>query len=520
MKKQPILLAILDGFGIAKPSSSNAISQAKTPNLDYFIKNYPHTELKASGLAVGLPEGQMGNSEVGHLHIGAGRTIYQSLTLINRAIADKTFFKNQVITKAIAAAKAKNSKLHIIGLLSDGGVHAHINHILALLDFCAQEKFSNVYLHVILDGRDTKSNVAKIYLQQLINKINQLKIGQIASISGRYYAMDRDKRWDRLQLAYDAMVFHQGATFSDPLTYIDQEYKNNHSDEFIIPAYNKTLSNSKISDNDSIIFANFRPDRAIQLASALSNSHYQFWDNNKAVPLKNIYFVSMMHYANSVKTQGIIFPPNDVNNGLGEWLSKNHYTQLRIAETEKIAHVTFFFDGGKDYFKNGLATQAEITLPGASIDLIPSQKVDTYDLKPEMSAPLITNKLISEIAKDKYDVIILNFANADMVGHTGNLKAAIKAIDTIDECLGKIYQSLKKVDGILIITADHGNAEVMIDEQGEINKKHTSQLVPLIICKKGLKLKSEGSLANITPTILDLLKLKPAKEITAESLLQ
>ncbi|MDQ7983148.1 MAG: 2,3-bisphosphoglycerate-independent phosphoglycerate mutase [Spiroplasma sp.] len=508
MKKQPILLAILDGFGIAKDSATNAISQAKTPNLNDFIKNYSHTELKASGLAVGLPEGQMGNSEVGHLHIGAGRTIYQSLTLINQAIANKTFFKNQAIVKAIAHAKTKKSKLHIIGLLSDGGVHSHINHILALLDFCAQEKFSDVYLHVILDGRDTKANVAKTYLQQLINKINQIKIGQIATISGRYYAMDRDQRWERLQLAYDAMVCHLGSNFTNPLNYIDQEYQADRSDEFVIPGYNKTLTTSKIVNNDSIIFANFRPDRAIQLASALSNPKYQFWANNQKTPLKNLYFVSMMAYANSVISQAVIFPPVAINNGLGEWLAKKHYHQLRIAETEKYAHVTYFFDGGRD-----------IEYPLETRILIPSPKVKTYDLKPEMSAALITDMLVSEIAKDKYNVIILNFANPDMVGHTGNLKAAITAIAVVDQCLGRIYQALKKVKGTLIITADHGNAEVMVDEQGDINKKHTSQPVPLIICQKGLKLKLDGSLANVAPTILELLKLEQPKDMTAESLL-
>ncbi|MGL5268798.1 MAG: 2,3-bisphosphoglycerate-independent phosphoglycerate mutase [Spiroplasma sp.] len=509
MSKQPVLLAILDGFGIARSNSTNAISQAKKPNLDYFLANYSHVQLQASGLAVGLPEGQMGNSEVGHLHIGAGRTIYQSLTLINKAIEDKTFFNNQVIKAAISQAKAKKSKLHIIGLLSDGGVHSHISHVLALLDFCAQENFTNVYIHAILDGRDTKSSVAKIYLQQLIDKTSSLKIGAIASISGRYYAMDRDQRWERLQLAYDAMVFHQGKSFSDSLAYVDQEYQANHSDEFISPAYNNQLTNSNISDGDSIIFANFRPDRAIQLASALTNSSYQFWKDNNKQPLKNLYFVSMMHYADSVKGNGIIFPQISIKNGLGEWLSKNNLAQLRIAETEKYAHVTYFFDGGVD-----------IKYPLETRILIPSPKVKTYDLMPEMSAELITKRLESEIAQDKYDVIILNFANPDMVGHTGNLKAAIAAIEIVDWCLGKIYQSLKKVNGTLIITADHGNAEIMVDQQGEINKKHTSQPVPLIICQKDLNLEENGSLANVAPTIIELLKIKKPKEMTAKSLLK
>lgn len=509
MKKQPILLAILDGFGIAKPSATNAISEAKTPNLDYFWSNYPHMELDASGLAVGLPEGQMGNSEVGHLHIGAGRTIYQSLTLVNKAIADKAFFVNQAIKNAISKAKERNSKLHIIGLLSDGGVHSHINHILALLDYCVQENFSNVYIHPILDGRDTKSNVAKIYLQQLIDKINSLKIGGIATISGRYYAMDRDQRWERLQLAYDAMVFHKGQSFTDPLAYVDSEYQADRSDEFVIPAFNANLTESQISDEDSVIFANFRPDRAIQLSSALTNPDYPFWKGNSEQPLKDLYFISMMYYADSVKANEVVFPPMQITNTLGEWLSKKQLTQLRIAETEKYAHVTYFFDGGVD-----------VEYPLETRILIPSPKVKTYDLMPEMSAQLVTERLIKEIEADKYDVIILNFANSDMVGHTGNLKAAIAAIETIDWCLGQIYQSLKAVSGTLMITADHGNAEVMVDEQGEINKKHTSQPVPIIICRAGLSLEEHGTLANVAPTVLDLLNIEKPSEMTAESLLK
>lgn len=508
MTKQPILLCILDGFGVSQASTTNAISQAKTPNLDYFLQNYPHTNLHASGLWVGLPKNQMGNSEVGHLQIGAGRIIYQSLTLINKAIADKTFFKNKVIFSAIEHAKANNSKINIIGLLSDGGVHAHIDHIFALLDYCHQEKFSEVYFHVILDGRDTKPKVAINYLNQLIKKIKTLKIGHIASISGRYYAMDRDKRWDRAQIAYDAMVNSKGVDFVDPISYVTSEYNQELNDEFIIPAFNKTLKNGNISDNDTIIFANFRPDRAIQLASALTNSDYEWNKTNHIKPLNNIYFISMMYYANSVKEQGIIFPPTLISNGLGEWLSKNDLKQLRIAETEKYAHVTYFFDGGQD-----------IEYRHEKRILIPSPKVKTYDLMPEMSANLITNRLETEIAKNEFDVIILNFANPDMVGHTGNLKATISAINTIDVCLGRIYQALKRQNGILVITADHGNAEIMIDEQGDVNKKHTSQPVPLIICDKNYRLKDNGSLCNIAPTLLEILKIKKPQEMTADALL-
>ncbi|WP_308150170.1 2,3-bisphosphoglycerate-independent phosphoglycerate mutase [Spiroplasma sp. AdecLV25b] len=507
--KQPILLCIFDGFGIAKTNLNNAISQAKTPNLDYLNKTYAHTEVSASGLAVGLPEGQMGNSEVGHLQIGAGRVVYQSLTLINKAISEKTFFTNETILKTIKHAQKNNSNLHILGLLSDGGVHSHINHILALLEIAAKENFKNVYVHAILDGRDTKSDVAKIYVQQLLDKMTELKTGYLASISGRYYAMDRDKRFDRAQIAYDAIVNHKGIIFTDPIAYINSEYAADRNDEFINPAYNPELARGNISNNDSIIFANFRPDRAIQLASALTNPKYDWNIANKIRPLKNTFFVSMMEYANSVKAQGVIFPPTMMIDGLGEWLSKNQYHQLRIAETEKYAHVTYFFDGGVD-----------IEYPLSTRILIPSPKVATYDLKPEMSAREITSRLEIEIAKNIYDVMILNFANPDMVGHTGNLKAAISAIEVVDECVGKLYNAMKNVNGILMITADHGNAEVMVDAQGAINKKHTSQPVPFIICQSGIKLKSDGCLADIAPTLLEILGLEKPEVMTNQSLLK
>lgn len=506
--KQPILLCILDGFGIAKSSATNAISSATKPNLDYLLKTYPHTEVSASGFAVGLPEWQMGNSEVGHLQIGAGRVIYQSLTLINKSINDKTFFKNETILSAINHAKKNNSNVHIIGLLSDGGVHAHINHILALLEIAKQQNFKNVYVHAILDGRDTKADISKIYIEQLLKTMKPLGVGMLATISGRYYAMDRDKRWDRLKIAYDVIVNHEGASFIDPIAYVNVEYSAGRNDEFIMPAYNSEINNGNITNNDSIIFANFRPDRAIQLASALTNNKYDFNISMKIPTLKNTFFISMMEYAKSVKPQGVIFPPISMLDALGEWLSKNQYHQLRIAETEKYGHVTYFFDGGVDV-EYQLSTRI----------LISSPKVATYDLKPEMSAREITTRLESEISKNIYDVMVLNFANPDMVGHTGVLNAAIDAIVVIDECLGKLYQAIKKVNGILMITADHGNAEIMIDKEGNPNKKHTSQPVPFIICKTGLKLKSGGCLANIAPTLLDVLGLVKPTVMTSESLI-
>ncbi|AGM24882.1 2,3-bisphosphoglycerate-independent phosphoglycerate mutase [Spiroplasma chrysopicola] len=520
--KQPILLAILDGWGIAPDSVGNAVTQAHMTNVLGLMEKYPWVKAHASGEWVGLPEGQMGNSEVGHIHLGAGRIKYESLTLINKAINDGTFNQNAEILAAIKFAKENNGAFHIMGLFSDGGVHSHIDHIFAAYRLAAQEGLTEIYLHAFGDGRDTKPECIKEYLEKFKVLQEQLKVGEIATIGGRYYAMDRDKKYDRVQVAYDVLVSHQGATFTDPIAYIDAEYAAGRNDEFLMPGYNVNTPTGYIKPGDGVLFANFRPDRAIAIASAITNPAFPGGESDKYFLPKvdNIYFVSMMKYADTVTSPHIAFQAIEVTNGLGEWLSKKGYQQLRIAETEKIAHVTFFFDGGKDYFKNGLATPEEITLPGSSLDLIASPKVATYDLMPEMSAYGITDKLIEELNKKEFDVIILNFANCDMVGHTGNLAAATKAVKVVDECLGKIYQAIKAVDGIMIITADHGNAEVMLDEEGGINKKHTSQLVPIIITKADLKLRQgEVGIANVAPTILDLIGEEIPAEMTQSSLI-
>ncbi|WP_338955609.1 2,3-bisphosphoglycerate-independent phosphoglycerate mutase [Spiroplasma endosymbiont of Polydrusus cervinus] len=521
-EKQPILLVILDGWGIAPDAEGNAITQGHMVNVEMLKAKYPLVSAHASGEWVGLPEGQMGNSEVGHIHLGAGRIKYESLTLINKAIKDGTFKQNPEILAAINFAKKNNGAFHIMGLFSDGGVHSYVNHIFAAYQLAVQEGLKEIYLHVFGDGRDTKPECIKIYLEQFQQLQEQLKVGVIATIAGRYYAMDRDKKYDRVQVAYDVLVARKGAEFSDPIEYIDREYAAGRNDEFLMPAYNVNAPKGYIKAGDGVFFANFRPDRAIAIASALTNPAFP---GNEAetyftLKLKDIYFVSMMEYAETVASKHVAFKPIEVVNGLGEWLSKKGYRQLRIAETEKIAHVTFFFDGGKDYFKNGLATQAEITLPGASADLIPSPKVSTYDLKPEMSVYEITDKLITKLQSNEFDVIILNFANCDMVGHTGMLPAVIKAVKAIDNCLGKIYEVIQKVNGIMIITADHGNAEVMIDETGGPNKKHTSQLVPIIITKAGIKLREDNpAIADVAPTILDLLGEEIPAEMTQPSLI-
>lgn len=504
--KQPILLAILDGFGITSEQNGNAVSLANMTNIENLKNNYPWIEAHASGKWVGLPDGQMGNSEVGHLHIGAGRILYQSLSLINNAIENASFYQNQEIINAIKFAKKNNQALHILGLLSDGGVHAHINHMIEILPIAKKENFSEVYFHVITDGRDTKPDVAKNYIKTLQQAFEKYQMGQIASISGRYYAMDRDKRWERIELAYDVIVNQKGASFSDPIAYIDQEYRQNRNDEFIMPAFNQLTKHGYLKPNDAMIFANFRPDRAIQIASVITNKHYEYKPKKF---VENVHFVSMMKYVDSVGSPHVAFKPIDISNGLGEWLSKSDYQQLRIAETEKYAHVTYFFDGGID-----------VEWEKATRILIPSPKVATYDLKPQMAAYEITNRLISEIEKQEFDVMILNFANPDMVGHTGNLTATIEALNAVDECVGKLYQAIKSVNGILILTSDHGNAEVMIDEEGGINKKHTSCVVPIIITKKDLKLiEKDGAIAQIAPTILQLLDEKIPQEMSQSSLI-
>ena len=493
MKK--VLLCVLDGVGLSKIKDGNALINANKPNIDYLMKEYPNKGINASGTFVGLPDGQMGNSEVGHLTIGAGRIIYQSLELINRAIKDESFYSNESFLNAIRHAKENNSKLHIMGLLSDGGVHSHINHIKALLKLCKKEDFSNVYFHIFTDGRDTFKESSISYIDDLNNEINEFGIGKICTISGRYYAMDRDKRWDRLKKCYDVIVNNTGNKCDDYKKYITDSYEKGITDEFIEPVI--IDDSGKIEENDSIIWANFRPDRAIQILRSLVDPNFDGFDRKI---FNNLYLTTMMYVSDDVKSD-IAFKKEIIDNTLGIYLSKLGKKQLRIAETEKYAHVTYFFDGGRDLDLN-LCDRV----------LIPSPKVATYDLKPEMSAREITSNLLEKM-DNNYDFIFLNFANGDMVGHTGNYNMTKKAIETIDEMIGKLYKKCMEDEYLFIITADHGNAEEMIDENGNVVTSHTTNLVPFIVTDKNLNIENVNKLSDIAPFILNYMNLNLPDEM-------
>ena len=493
MKK--VLLCVLDGVGLSKIKDGNALINANKPNIDYLMKEYPNKGINASGTFVGLPDGQMGNSEVGHLTIGAGRIIYQSLELINRAIKDESFYSNESFLNAIRHAKENNSKLHIMGLLSDGGVHSHINHIKALLKLCKKEDFSNVYFHIFTDGRDTFKESSISYIDDLNNEINELGIGKICTISGRYYAMDRDKRWDRLKKCYDVIVNNTGNKCDDYKKYITDSYEKGITDEFIEPVI--IDDSGKIEENDSIIWANFRPDRAIQILRSLVDPNFDGFDRKI---FNNLYLTTMMYVSDDVKSD-IAFKKEIIDNTLGIYLSKLGKKQLRIAETEKYAHVTYFFDGGRDLDLN-LCDRV----------LIPSPKVATYDLKPEMSAREITSNLLEKM-DNNYDFIFLNFANGDMVGHTGNYDMTKKAIETIDEMIGKLYKKCMEDEYLFIITADHGNAEEMIDENGNVVTSHTTNLVPFIVTDKNLNIDNVNKLSDIAPFVLNYMNLNLPDEM-------
>ena len=493
MKK--VLLCVLDGVGLSKIKDGNALINANKPNIDYLMKEYPNKGINASGTFVGLPDGQMGNSEVGHLTIGAGRIIYQSLELINRAIKDESFYSNESFLNAIRHAKENNSKLHIMGLLSDGGVHSHINHIKALLKLCKKEDFSNVYFHIFTDGRDTFKESSISYIDDLNNEINELGIGKICTISGRYYAMDRDKRWDRLKKCYDVIVNNTGNKCDDYKKYITDSYEKGITDEFIEPVI--IDESGKIEENDSIIWANFRPDRAIQILRSLVDPNFDGFDRKI---FNNLYLTTMMYVSDDVKSD-IAFKKEIIDNTLGIYLSKLGKKQLRIAETEKYAHVTYFFDGGRDLDLN-LCDRV----------LIPSPKVATYDLKPEMSAREITSNLLEKM-DNNYDFIFLNFANGDMVGHTGNYNMTKRAIETIDEMIGKLYKKCMDDEYLFIITADHGNAEEMIDENGNVVTSHTTNLVPFIVTDKNLNIDNVNKLSDIAPFVLNYMNLNLPDEM-------
>jgi 2,3-bisphosphoglycerate-independent phosphoglycerate mutase len=502
--KKPTVLIIMDGMAKAPKNPGNAYELAKKPNLDRLFKEYPNTLIEASGEAVGLPEGQMGNSEVGHLNLGAGRVVYQSLTRVNVALKDGSFKANPAFQLAIDHVQKYHSKLHIFGLLSDGGVHSHMEHIKALFELAQTQGVKNTFMHAFLDGRDVPPKSGVDFIDELEFAFAKNHYGKIATIHGRYYAMDRDKNFSRTQLAYDVMSFGRGPIAASAREGVLASYAVNINDEFVLPFV--VDKNGLIETNDAIIFANFRPDRAIQIGTAYSNPGASKVDTTDG-PL-NIFFVSMMKYADSVKGP-LAFELNELTNMLGDYISDLGMTQLRIAETEKYAHVTFFFDGGMDK-----------EIKGARRVLIPSPKVATYDLKPEMSAYAITDAVLEELDKHDLDLVILNFANGDMVGHTGIIPAAIKAVETVDACVGRVVDKVLSCGGVALVTADHGNCEKMLDENGEPFTAHTTNLVPLIITDKRLKLRENGNLGDIAPTMLELMNLQQPAEMTGKSLLK
>jgi len=502
--KKPVILIVMDGYGLRKDEIGNAVLMAKTPNLKLLMKEYPTNHLEASGLSVGLPDGQMGNSEVGHLNLGAGRIVYQSLTRINKEIKDGTFFTNEVYLNAVKNVLKYDSKLHIFGLLSDGGVHSHINHLKAMITLAKKEGVKETYLHGFLDGRDVPPRSAITYIEEIEEFMADIKYGKIGSISGRYYAMDRDKNWDRIQKAYDVLVGSDSTNYETASAGVLASYEAGVDDEFVIPF--NVVKESIVEDRDSVIFANFRPDRAIQIGTAISNPTESGVDYAKGPT--DVTFVSTMSYSPSVKGE-IAFGLQKLDNMLGDVVSEAGLHQLRIAETEKYAHVTFFFDGGMDkQIKNSERV------------LVKSPRVATYDLQPEMSAYDVTDKILYEIEAEKHDMIILNFANCDMVGHTGNIPAAVKAVETVDECVGKVVDAILDKDGVAIITADHGNAEKMLADDGKPFTAHTTNIVPLIITDKEIQIREGGVLADVASTILEYLEVKQPKEMTGKSLIK
>ena len=510
MKDKLTMLMILDGFGNNPNKNGNAIEMAEMPNINKLKKICPMTEIYTSGLAVGLPEGQMGNSEVGHTNIGAGRVVYQELTRITKTIEDGDFFSIPEFTEAIENCKKNNSKLHIMGLLSDGGVHSHIRHLYALLELAKRKDFENVFIHCFLDGRDTPPASAETYIMKLNEKIQEKGVGKIATISGRFYSMDRDKRWERVKKSYDMLVNGIGNKATSAIAAIENSYQKEVFDEFVEPTIicNEEEPVAKIEKNDSVIFFNFRPDRAREITRTLVDKEFEAFETRKDL---NLYYVCFTQYDEEMPNVKIAFKPTALKNTFGEYISDKGLTQLRIAETEKYAHVTFFFNGGE-----------EKQYKGEDRILVPSPKVETYDMKPEMSAYEVTEKVVNAINSKKYDCIILNYANPDMVGHTGNLEAAIKALETIDECVGKVVDAVQKNNGTLLITADHGNIEQMIDyKTGEPHTAHTTNPVPFILVNydDSVKLREGGCLADIVPTLIELMGMEQPKEMTGKSLL-
>ncbi|RNB54871.1 2,3-bisphosphoglycerate-independent phosphoglycerate mutase [Brevibacillus gelatini] len=508
-RPKPVALLILDGFALRSETYGNAVAQANKPNFDRFWNEYPHATLEASGLAVGLPEGQMGNSEVGHLNIGAGRVVYQDLTRITKSIREGEFFENETLVAAFEHAKQNGKQLHLFGLLSDGGVHSHIEHLYALLELAKRQSFDRVYIHGFLDGRDVSPDSAVGYIEQLQAKIAEIGVGKIATVQGRYYAMDRDKRWERIEKAYRAMVYADAPAYRDPVQAVKESYEKSIMDEFVMPTVivgedDKPVA--KIESGDAIIFYNFRPDRAIQISQAFTNEDFRGFDRGEGRP-RDLHFVCLTHFSETVNGY-VAYKPSNLDNTLGEVLSQQGLKQLRIAETEKYPHVTFFFSGGR-----------EQEFPGEKRILIPSPKVATYDLQPEMSAPEVTDAVVAEIEAENFDAIILNFANCDMVGHSGKMEPTIKAVETVDACLGRVVDAILAKGGVAVITADHGNADLMLDEEGRPITSHSTYPVPVIVTKAGVKLREDGILADLAPTMLDLLGAEQPAEMTGKSLL-
>ena len=511
MKNKLTALIILDGFGINKNKRGNAIEAAKTPNLDRLYNSFPNSSINASGLHVGLPDGQMGNSEVGHTNIGAGRTVYQDFTRITKSIKDGDFFEKAEFLKAVENCKKNNSKLHLCGLLSDGGVHSHNTHLYALMKLAKGYDLEKVYIHCFFDGRDVPPDSSINYIKELEQKIKEINTGKIATVMGRYYAMDRDNRWDRIKLAYNAMVLGRGVyNYDNAVKAVEESYSREEFDEFVKPTViqdnNKPVA--VIEKNDSVVFFNFRPDRARQITRVFTERDFGSFEREKG--FFQLYYVCMTQYDKTFENVEIAFKPQNLENTFGEYISRLGYKQLRIAETEKYAHVTFFFNGG-----------IETVYEGEDRALIPSPKVATYDLKPRMSAYEVAEEAVKRINSHKYDVIVLNFANPDMVGHTGIFEAAVSAVETVDECLGRVMDAIIKQSGAAIITADHGNAEQMIDyETGGAFTAHTTNPVPIIAAGLGdIKLREGGRLADLAPTLLDIMGIEKPAEMTGKSLL-
>ena len=510
MSKKPTVLMILDGYGLNNKEQGNAVAEGRTPVMDKLMAECPFVKGYASGMDVGLPDGQMGNSEVGHLNMGAGRIVYQELTRITKEIQDGDFFKNEALLDAVRNAKEHDSALHMYGLLSDGGVHSHNTHLYALLELAKREGLKKVYVHCFLDGRDTPPASGKDFVQELTDKMAEIGIGEIATVMGRYYAMDRDNRWDRVELAYKAMVCGEGLTAESGVEAVENSYAEDKTDEFVVPTVimKNGVPTAKIQDNDSIIFFNFRPDRAREITRAFCCDDFTGFERGERL---NVAYVCFSEYDVTIPNKEVAFKKVVITNTFGEFLAAHHLKQARIAETEKYAHVTFFFNGG-----------VEEPNEGEDRILVKSPKVATYDLKPEMSAYEVCDKFVEAIKSGKYDVIITNFANPDMVGHTGIEEAAIKAVEAVDECVGRVVDAIKEVDGQLFICADHGNAEQLVDyETGAPFTAHTTNPVPFILVNydPAYTLREGGCLADIAPTMIEMMGMEQPKEMTGKSLL-